>query len=317
VLEKLEGEHEIVGRILEYREMTKLLSTYVETLPELVHSQTGRVHTTYSQVIAATGRLSSINPNLQNIPIRTELGKKIRGCFTAPKGRLLLAADYSQIELRLLAHLSGDPVLTEAYRKGQDIHARTAAAVYGVSEGEVTADMRRAAKVVNFGVLYGMGAVRFSQQLKVSRDEAKRFIENYFATYARVDLFIKETVEQAQRRGYVETLAGRRRYLPDLHSDSPMLREAAERVAVNTPIQGSAADLIKIAMIRIHHRLKKEKLPCDMLLQVHDELIFEVDPAAVKEVSALVKQEMEGAMKLSVPLVVDLGQGRNWLEAKG
>ncbi len=316
VLQRLEGEHDIVGRILEYREMTKLQSTYVETLPTLVHSVTHRVHTTYSQVIAATGRLSSVNPNLQNIPIRTELGRKIRSCFVAPKGRRLLAADYSQIELRLLAHLSGDPALKEAYRQGLDIHARTAAALFQVPEEQVTSDMRRAAKVVNFGVLYGMGSQRLSQQLKIPRDQAKNFIENYFATFARVDLFIRETVDQARRRGYVETLSGRRRYLPDLHSDSPMLKEQAERIAVNTPVQGSAADLIKIAMIHIHRRLQKEKLPCDMLLQVHDELIFEVDHDAVEEAAKLVKQEMEHAMELSVPLVVAMGSGQNWLAAK-
>ncbi len=316
VLQKLEESHPIVGKLLDYREMNKLRGTYVETLPTQADAQ-HRIHTSYSQVIAATGRLSSINPNLQNIPIRTELGRKIRGCFVAAPGRLLLCADYSQIELRLLAHLSGDPALKEAYQKNLDIHARTAAALYGVAEDAVTSDMRRAAKVVNFGVLYGMGAHRLAGQLKIPYAEAKRFIENYFATYARVDLFSRETVEQARRCGYVETLAGRKRYLPDLLSDSRMMNENAERIAVNTPIQGSAADLIKIAMIRIHRRLQKEKLPCDMLLQVHDELVFEVDPDRIEEAAALVRHEMEHAMELSVPLVVDIGHGRNWLEAKG
>ena len=316
VLQKLEDEHPIIGKILDYREMSKLRGTYAETLPEQADEH-HRIHTSYSQVIAATGRLSSINPNLQNIPIRTELGRKIRGCFVAPQGRVLLCADYSQIELRLLAHLSGDPALKEAYQKGLDIHARTAAALYGVAEDDVTSDMRRSAKVVNFGVLYGMGAHRLAGQLKILYAEAKRFIENYFASYARVDLFIKETVEKAQRSGYVETLAGRKRYLPDLHSDNRMMRENAERIAVNTPIQGSAADLIKIAMIQIHHRLQREKLSCDMLLQVHDELVFEIEPDCLKEASEIIRHEMEHAMQLSVPLIVDMGHGKNWLEAKG
>ncbi|MCD6024244.1 MAG: polymerase [Fibrobacteria bacterium] len=317
VLEKLENDHPIVGKILEYREVTKLRGTYVETLPTLINPGTGRLHTSYSQVIAATGRLSSINPNLQNIPIRTELGRKIRGCFVAAPGKVLLCADYSQIELRMLAHLSGDPALRDAYRQGLDIHARTAAALYGVAEDAVTSDMRRAAKVVNFGVLYGMGAHRLSGQLKIPYGEAKRFIDNYFATYARVDLFITETVERGRRNGYVETIGGRRRYIPELLSDNRMLKENAERIAANTPIQGSAADLIKIAMIRIHARLANEMPDAAMLLQVHDELVFEVPESGAEALAALVKQEMEGAMELSVPLIADLGWGPDWLEAKG
>ncbi len=316
VLERLADEHPIVAAILEYREVTKLRSTYVETLPELIREDTGRVHTTYSQVIAATGRLSSINPNLQNIPVRTELGRKIRGCFTAAKGKVLLCADYSQIELRMLAHLSEDKALLEAYQNNLDIHARTAAALYGVDEKDVTADMRRAAKVVNFGVLYGMGAHRLAGQLKIPYAEAKQFIDNYFATYSRVDSFIAETVTTGRKRGYVETIAGRRRYIPDLLSDNRVLRENAERIAANTPIQGSAADLIKIAMIRIHEKLKDKRLPCTMLLQVHDELVFEVDENSVDAAAKLVKHEMENAMKLSVPLVADLGHGKTWVEAK-
>jgi DNA polymerase-1 len=317
VLERLADEHPIVAAILEYREVTKLRSTYVETLPGLIGPDTGRVHTTYSQVIAATGRLSSINPNLQNIPIRTELGRKIRGCFAAAPGKVFLCADYSQIELRMLAHLSGDPALKEAYRQNLDIHARTAAALYGVDEADVTSDMRRAAKVVNFGVLYGMGAHRLAGQLKIPYAEAKKFIDNYFATYARVDAYITETVTEGRRRGYVETISGRRRPIPELLSDNRVLRENAERIAANTPIQGSAADLIKIAMIRIHEKLKNGKLPCVMLLQVHDELVFEVDKEAVEEAAKLVKREMEHAMELSVPLIADMGWGPNWLEAKG
>jgi DNA polymerase-1 len=316
VLEKLEGEHPIVGAVLEYREVSKLRSTYAETLPELIRPDTGRVHTTYSQVIAATGRLSSVNPNLQNIPIRSELGRKIRACFVAAPGKVFLCADYSQIELRMLAHLSGDPALREAYQQNLDIHARTAAALYGVPEDAVTSEMRRAAKVVNFGVLYGMGAHRLAGQLKISYAEAKKFIDNYFATYSRVDAYITETVTEGRARGYVETISGRRRYIPELLSDNRVLRENGERIAANTPIQGSAADLIKIAMIRLHEKLKTANLPCSMLLQVHDELVFEVDEGAVAEVTTLVKQEMEHAMELSVPLIAEVGVGKTWVEAK-
>ncbi len=316
VLAKLEGEHEIIGKLLDYRESTKLQSTYVEALPLMVHAQTHRVHTHYSQVIAATGRLSSINPNLQNIPIRTELGQVIRKCFTASKpGRLLLCADYSQIELRMLAHLSGDPALREAYRLGLDIHARTASSLYGVPEDKVTADMRRSAKVVNFGVLYGMGAQRLSAQLKIPRAQASQFIDNYFATFASVDQYMTDTVDKGRKLGYVETISGRRRYLPDLLSDNRMLKENAERIASNTPIQGSAADLIKLAMIRIHAQLAEGKLDCDMLLQVHDELVFEVSEKDADAAAALVKESMENAMRLEVPLVVGIGRSHNWLEA--
>jgi DNA polymerase-1 len=316
VLAKLEGDHPIVSLLLDHRECTKLQSTYVSALPTLVHANTGRVHTTYSQVIAATGRLSSVNPNLQNIPIRTELGRAVRRCFTASSpDRLFLCADYSQIELRLLAHLSGDPMLREAYRNGIDIHARTAAGLYKVAEDKVTADMRRSAKVVNFGVLYGMGAQRLSSQLKIPRAEASRFIENYFATYSRVQGYIDETVDKGRKLGYVETLGGRRRYLPELLSDNRMLKENAERIAANTPIQGSAADLIKIAMINIGRRLREQSFGCDMLLQVHDELVFEIDKAHVEPAVRMIKAEMEGAMKLEVPLVVEVGMGPNWLDA--
>ncbi len=316
VLQKLEGEHEIIAKLLDYRESTKLQNTYVDALPQMVHPKTGRIHTHYSQVIAATGRLSSINPNLQNIPIRTELGRVIRKCFTASSpDKVLLCADYSQIELRLLAHLSGDPVLREAYQQNLDIHTRTAAALYQVAEDKVTTDMRRSAKVVNFGVLYGMGATRLAAQLKIPRPDAALFIANYFSTYARVEEYIRNTVDLGRKLGYVETLAGHRRYLPDLLSDNRQFKENAERIAANTPIQGSAADLIKIAMIKIHHKLKSLPFQCDMLLQVHDELVFEVAKTDVEAVSILVKVEMEGAMQLEVPLLVEIGTGHNWLEA--
>jgi DNA polymerase I len=316
VLSKLEGEHEIISKLLDHRESTKLQNTYVEALPLMVHPKTGRVHTNYSQVIAATGRLSSINPNLQNIPIRTESGRLIRKCFTASSpDNVLLCADYSQIELRLLAHLSGDPTLREAYRQNIDIHTRTAAILYKVPEAEVTSEMRRSAKVVNFGVLYGMGAHRLASQLRIPRAEAAKFIDNYFSTYSMVEKYMTSTVDKGRSLGYVETLAGRRRYLPDLLSDNRMMKENAERIAANTPIQGSAADLIKIAMIRIHHELETKPLRCDMLLQVHDELVFEVAKPDVEEASRLIKAEMEGAMQLEVPLVVEIGTGPNWLEA--
>jgi DNA polymerase-1 len=316
VLERLEGDHPVISMLLDHRESTKLLNTYVEALPALVDPISGRLHTTYSQVVAATGRLSSLNPNLQNIPIRTEAGRRIRAGFVAPAGRVLLAADYSQIELRLLAHLSGDPALIDAYREGVDIHARTAAALYKVEEADVTAEMRRSSKVVNFGVLYGMGSMRLSQQLKIPRDEAKRFIENYFARFARVRGYIEETVDAARRQGYVETLSGRRRYLPELYSDNRPLRENAERMAVNTPIQGSAADLIKRAMVAVDAGIRSGEIPCDMLLQVHDELVFECAEADAERVAEAVRREMEGAMELSVPLRVELGWAKNWLEAK-
>ncbi len=316
VLQKLEGEHEIIAKLLDYRESTKLQNTYVDALPQMVHPKTGRIHTHYSQVIAATGRLSSINPNLQNIPIRTELGRVIRKCFTASSpDKVLLCADYSQIELRLLAHLSGDPVLREAYQQNLDIHTRTAAALYQVAEDKVTSDMRRSAKVVNFGVLYGMGATRLAAQLKIPRPDAALFIANYFSTYAKVEEYIRNTVDLGRKLGYVETLAGHRRYLPDLLSDNRQFKENAERIAANTPIQGSAADLIKIAMIKIHHKLKSLPYPCDMLLQVHDELVFEVAKPDIEAVSKLVKVEMESAMQLEVPLLVEIGTGHNWLEA--
>lgn len=318
VLQKLEGHHPIISKLLDHRESTKLQNTYVDALPLMVHPKTGRIHTNYSQVIAATGRLSSLNPNLQNIPIRTEAGRVIRKCFTASApDRVLLCADYSQIELRMLAHLSGDPALREAYRLNLDIHARTAAALYGVTEAAVTSEMRRAAKVVNFGVLYGMGATRLAAQLKISRADASQFIDHYFSTYAMVNVYIQATIDMGRKLGYVETLTGRRRYLPDLLSDNRQFKENAERIAANTPIQGSAADLIKIAMINIHAKLATTSLSCDMLLQVHDELVFDVAKTDVEALTHLVKTEMEGAMKLEVPLLVEVGTGSNWLEGHG
>jgi DNA polymerase I len=315
-LERLIDEHAVIPMLLEYRELSKLRNTYVEALPKEADPKTHRVHTTFSQTIAATGRLSSINPNLQNIPVRTEVGRAIRHCFIAPPGRKLLVADYSQIELRLLAHYSDDPNLVDAYRNGHDIHTRTAAAIYGLPESEVNSDMRRNAKTVNFGVLYGMGPMRLSQQLKIPMVEAKRFIENYFRMYANVNIWIDETVAQARKCGFVETVLGRKRYLPDLASDNRMFRENAERMAVNTPIQGTAADLIKKAMIHIAKKLAVTRLPCDMVLQVHDELVFEVEDSAVDALSVLVKHEMIHAHEFKVPLDVDIGIGSDWIAAK-
>ncbi len=318
VLQGLRGEHEIIKYLIEYRELVKLKNTYVDVLPTLVHERTGRIHTSYSQTIAATGRLSSINPNLQNIPIRTEQGRQIRASFVPrSKDYVLLSADYSQIELRVLAHLSGDEGLNEAYQKGVDIHTRTASALYQVSESDVTSEMRRSAKVVNFGVLYGMGPQRLSRELEIPRSEASGFIEKYFERFGHVKAYMKETVDQARKMGYVETISGRRRYLPDLASDNRMVKENAERMAVNTPIQGSAADLIKKAMIEIDGLLAHSSIDCDMLLQVHDELVFEVAKSDVERATLLIKRAMENAMTFSVPLVVEIGIGDTWLESHG
>jgi DNA polymerase-1 len=316
VLTGLRGSHPVIENLIDFRELTKLKNTYVDVLPELVRDRSGRVHTSYSQTITATGRLSSFSPNLQNIPIRTSHGKRIRECFISrSEDYQLMAADYSQIELRILAHLSGDPALVEAYQKGLDIHTRTAAALYNVPENQVSADQRRSAKVVNFGVIYGMGSLRLSRELEIAREEASGFIENYFRRYARVREFMRGTVDRARKRGYVETISGRRRYLPELASGNRMIMDNAERMAANTPIQGSASDLMKKAMIDLDWKLESSGLDCDMLLQVHDELVFEVAKADAGRASALIKRTMEEAMTLSVPLVVDIGMGRTWLEA--
>ncbi len=316
VLTKLKGKHPIIECLINYRELAKLKNTYVDVLPSLVHPVTARVHTSYSQVIAATGRLSSVNPNLQNIPIRTSHGKDIRRCFIAKSPEyVLMAADYSQIELRILAHLSGDPGLCRAYQNGLDIHTQTAAALYGVEEPLVTGDMRRSAKAINFGVIYGMGPRRLSRELGVGLDTAEDFIKKYFTTYHEVNNFKQQTVEEARKCGYVKTILGRRRYLPDLASNNRMHKENAERMAVNTPIQGSAADLIKLAMIALHKELATSLLDCTMLLQVHDELVFEVSKKDADAAASLIKSIMEQAMILSVPLAVDIGCGTNWLEA--
>ena len=315
VLTRLSAVHPLPAKILEYRALAKLKTTYVDALPAAIHARTGRLHTTLHQTVAATGRLSSSDPNLQNIPIRGAEGKRIRAAFIAPPGSLLIAADYSQIELRVLAHLSGDPVLIAAFRAGEDIHRRTAAEIFDVFPGTVSADMRRAAKVINFGILYGMGAQRLAGELNISQREAQSYIANYFERYAGVREFMKSIVEEARERGYVRTILGRRRPIPELRSRQRGIAQAAERVATNTPIQGSAADLIKLAMLAVERRLTAEGLPGRMILQVHDELLFEADEAAAERVGRVVREEMEAVMPLAVPLVVDVGSGSSWAEA--
>jgi len=312
VLEGLAEEHEVPRLVLEYRQLTKLKSTYVDALPALIRSGSGRVHTTFGQTGTATGRLSSANPNLQNIPIRTELGREIRAAFIAESGHVLLAADYSQIELRLLAHFSRDKLLVEAFQRGDDIHTLTASQVFGVPPLMVSAEHRRQAKVVNFGIVYGLSAFGLSQQLGIEPGEAKKFIDAYFEKYAGVRRFIDATLEQARRELKVRTLFGRIRPIPDINSKNSNLRGFAERTAVNTPLQGTAADLIKLAMIRIDDEMRKRKLRSRMTLQVHDELVFEVPEGEVDEMKALVREHMEGAHALAVPLRVDLGVGPNW-----
>jgi len=312
VLEELAENHPIARMVLDYRQLTKLKSTYVDALPALIKPATGRLHTTFGQTGTATGRLSSANPNLQNIPIRTELGRGIRAAFIAEPGHVLLTADYSQIELRLLAHFSEDPLLVEAYRRGDDIHTLTASQVFDVPPLMVTPDHRRQAKVVNFGIVYGLSPFGLSQNLGISTSEARRFIENYFEKYAGVRKFIDKTLEEARRDMNVRTLFGRVRPIPDINSKNPNQRGFAERTAVNTPLQGTAADLIKIAMIRIDEAIRERELKSRMTLQVHDELVFEVPEAEVEIMRSLVREYMEKVHELAVPLQVDLGVGPNW-----
>ena len=312
VLEALAASHEAPKLVLEYRQLTKLKSTYVDALPALLNPATGRLHTTFGQTGTATGRLSSANPNLQNIPVRTELGREIRAAFTVEPGHVLLAADYSQIELRLLAHFSKDPLLVEAYRRGDDIHTLTASQVFGVPPLMVTADHRRQAKVVNFGIVYGLSPFGLSQNLGIDTSEAKRFIEAYFEKYAGVRKFIDATLEEARREGKVKTLFGRVRPIPDINSKNSNLRGFAERTAVNTPLQGTAADLIKIAMIRIDAALSEHGMKSRMTLQVHDELVFEVPEAEIEAMKTLVREQMEKVHPLAVPLLVEIGVGPNW-----
>ena len=312
VLEGLAESHDVPRLVLEYRQLTKLKSTYVDALPALLNPASGRLHTTFGQTGTATGRLSSANPNLQNIPIRTELGREIRAAFTAEPDHVLLAADYSQIELRLLAHFSKDPLLVEAYRRGDDIHTLTASQVFGVPPLMVTPDHRRQAKVVNFGIVYGLSAFGLSQNLGIEPGEAKQFINAYFERYGGVRAFIDRTLDEARREGKVKTLFGRVRPIPDINSKNANLRGFAERTAVNTPLQGTAADLIKIAMIRIDTALRERGLKSRMTLQVHDELVFEVPEAEIEVMRTLVREQMEKVHPLTVPLLVEIGVGSNW-----
>jgi DNA polymerase-1 len=317
VLQQLsEMGHEFPALLMEYRSITKLEGTYIDTLPALLNPRDGRLHTTYNQTVAATGRLSSEDPNLQNIPIRTELGREIRKLFIPRKGWKLLSADYSQIELRLLAHLSGDPLFVQAFKAGGDIHKQTAALIFEVPVDQVSSEMRARAKTINFATIYGQGAHALSLQLKITNAEAKEFIERYFQRFAGVRKFLDSCVEFARENGYVQTLFGRRRYIPEVRERNFNIRAFGERTAANSPIQGSAADLIKIAMIRVAAAIRNAKLESAMLLQVHDELVFESPGAEVAKLQALVKKEMEGAATLAVPLLVDVGVGPNWLESK-
>jgi DNA polymerase-1 len=317
VLEELAAQgHELPGKLMEYRELEKLRSTYVDALPRLVHPRTGRIHTSFNQAVAATGRLSSSDPNLQNIPIRTLLGREIRKGFVAEPGHVFLGVDYSQIELRILAHFSGDPAFVEAFRTGTDVHKQTAAVIFDVGVEEVTPDMRGQAKTINFATLYGQGAFGLARQLGIGRDEARDFIDQYFERFSGVRAFLDRQVEMARERGYVETLLGRRRYVPELQSRNWNIRQFGERVAQNTPIQGTAADLIKKAMISIQADLDSGAAPGKMLLQVHDELLFEVPDGGVEVLQALVVRRMEGALELDVPLVAEAGVGTNWYGAK-
>ena len=315
VLLGLKGKHEVVGMILEYRELKKLISTYISALPTYINPETGKIHTTYNQTVTATGRLSSSNPNLQNLPIRSERGQLIRQAVIPDDGCVFLSADYSQIELRLMAHFSQDPHMVEAFRSGQDVHAATAAKIFSVSIEEVTKEQRRQAKTANFGIIYGISAFGLAQQLDCSRSEAKALIDGYFAAFPGVIDYIERQKELARQQGYAVTLFGRKRYLPDIVSHNATVRSFAERNAVNSPIQGTAADIIKMAMVGISNRLKAEGLQAKMIMQVHDELNFNVPVNEVDRVREIVVSEMQNVVHLTVPLIADCGVGKNWLEA--
>jgi len=314
-LQYLKNRHEIVPIILEHRGLKKLLSTYVEALPKLINSKTGKIHTSFNQTIVSTGRLSSSNPNLQNIPIKEEQGREIRRAFIAQSDCVLLSADYSQVELRIMAHLSGDKNMLEAFFSGQDIHAATAAKIFKVPISEVTSEMRRKAKTANFGIIYGISAFGLSERLDIPRKEAAALIEGYFESFPDVKNYMDKSIETARRDGFVQTLFGRKLYLPNINSQNANVRGFAERNAINAPIQGTAADIVKIAMVKIDNELTKRNLKTEMILQIHDELVFNVPNDELELVKQLVKTEMENAVKLNVPLTAELGVGQNWLEA--
>lgn len=315
VLEQLAAQHELPAKVLEYRELAKLLSTYIDALPSSIDPRTKRIHSTFSQTGAATGRLSSRDPNLQNIPVRTELSREIRKAFVAPEGHVLLSADYSQIELRLFAHVSGDANMIAAFHSGHDIHTATAAKILGIPMDQVGPEQRRYAKTINFGLMYGMGPFRLSHELGITMDAAKEFIEQYFAAYPEIRVYMDRVLEDCRQRGYVETLFGRRRPIPEINSPNRTLAEVGKREAVNSVIQGTAADIIKLAMVRVESALRQANLPAEMVLQIHDELLFEVPEKHIEPVSDLVKRVMGDVMPLAVPLVVETGVGKSWNEA--
>ncbi|MBQ2566679.1 MAG: DNA polymerase I, partial [Bacteroidales bacterium] len=315
-LSEIADRHPVIGEILEFRAVKKLLSTYIEPFPAFVSPADGRIHTTFNQALTATGRLSSSSPNLQNIPIRTDRGREIRKAFVPGNPyTLLISADYSQIELRIMAHLSCDRHLIGAFRDGIDVHAATAAKIFKIPHEEVTPDQRRIAKTANFGIMYGISSFGLAQRLGISRQEAKKIIDDYFASFPAISSYIRDTVDHAKENGYVETLFGRRRYLPDINSNNATVRALAERNAVNAPIQGTAADIIKLAMIGVDGRLSREGLKSRIVLQVHDELVLETTENEVEEVERIVKEEMENVITLSIPLTVECNHGNNWLEA--
>ncbi|MCD8194020.1 MAG: DNA polymerase I, partial [Tannerellaceae bacterium] len=316
ILEKLRTKHPIVEKLLEYRGLKKLLSTYIDALPALIDPVSGKIHTSFNQTVTSTGRLSSTNPNLQNIPIRNELGREIRKAFTADNDEcIFFSADYSQIELRIMAHLSNDQNMIDAFNSGADIHAATAAKIYGIPVTEVTSDMRRKAKTANFGIIYGISVFGLAERLAIPRGEARELIDGYFRTYPGVRKYMDESIEVAKENGYVQTIFKRKRFLPDIRSNNAVVRGYAERNAINAPIQGSAADIIKMAMSRIFERFKKENLKSKMILQVHDELNFNVYKDEQAKVKQIVLEEMENVLQLQVPLIADCGEGKNWFEA--
>jgi DNA polymerase-1 len=315
-LQSFAGKHRIVDLVLRYRGVKKLISTYVEALPLLVNPISGRIHTSFNQAVTATGRLSSTNPNLQNIPVRDQMGRRIREAFIpSDEEHLLLSADYSQVELRLMAHLSGDPSLVEAFRQGEDIHAATAAKLYHKSIAEVTSEERRRAKTANFGIIYGISAFGLAQRLDIPRGEARELIEGYFATYPKVKEYMERVVGEARQLGYVTTIFGRRRFLSDISSRNAVARGVAERNAINAPIQGSAADIMKLAMVEIQRRFRAEGIRSQMILQVHDEVIVDVLKQEREAVERIVREAMESVADLAVPLISEAGVGNNWLEA--
>jgi DNA polymerase-1 len=313
-LEELKGVHPVIEHILQYRQVSKLKSTYTDALPQLVNPKTGRVHTNFDQTGTTTGRLSSSEPNLQNIPVRSETGGRIRQSIIARQGWLLLSADYSQIDLRALAHLSQDAELIDTFLRDEDVHTHTASEVFGVPDAEVTPKMRRAAKTINFGVIYGMSGYGLQQATDLTREEAELFITTYFNRYQGVKAYIENTKRQAAELGYVQTVLGRRRYIPEIKSTNRVAREAAERMAINMPVQGTSADIIKIAMVNLHREMGKRDVKTKMTLQVHDELVFEVPPEEIEIMKHLCEEIMPGAMKLAVPLKIDIKVGKNWDE---